>query len=168
MKTGPAAKAAPAEEEGAGEEKVEEGLPEWFREGMARDALFRGDLSGLKMLSRGMGEEEIEREEAAVKAWTKDSVDWVTADLSRLFRKDYNVIRSRGASSILICTPRPLFINQRSLANFHIAQNNWNDVHPNLKDLPPKWPGVGLAHGLRDEHLVPNCKCFPTLKKLPF
>jgi len=42
------------------------------------------------------------------------------------------------------------------------GENYWRDIHPGKQDLPPGWPGVGLIHGLADEHLVPNCKlnCF--------
>jgi hypothetical protein len=35
------------------------------------------------------------------------------------------------------------------------------DILPNKEDMPEGWPGVGLEHGLREEHLVPRCTlCF--------
>jgi len=101
MKTGSTAEPATAEpapaEEGAGGEKEEEKFPQWFREGEARDALFRGDLSQVKILSRGMSEEDIEMEENMVKALTRQALNWANGNSSRLFRKDYNAIRLRGA-----------------------------------------------------------------------
>ena len=127
-------------------------------DGMKRDALVRRSVREPKWLGeQDRGEQDVQ-EDLAVQTMTEARLDQLNADISLLFRKDYNKIRLRGALSIFI---PPSFSLLNDVFWFHAAQNNWNDVHPNLKDLPRMWPGVDLDFGLRDEHLAPNCKYFP-------
>jgi hypothetical protein len=44
--------------------------------------------------------------------------------------------------------------------SLHTGKNHWRDIHPNIEDLPDGWPGRGLEHGLRLEHLIPSRKLF--------
>ncbi|KIM42826.1 hypothetical protein M413DRAFT_444478 [Hebeloma cylindrosporum] len=74
-------------------------------------------------------------EEKVIDAQTKVRLEkrlaWYREDPTRLFGPEYHLFRLHGL-------------------------NNWRDVFPNLEDMPPGWPGKGLDHGLRDEHLSPR------------
>ncbi|KIM37240.1 hypothetical protein M413DRAFT_30975 [Hebeloma cylindrosporum] len=61
----------------------------------------------------------------------RERLAWYREDPRRKFGPEYHLFRQHGL-------------------------NNWRDVFPNLEDMPPGWPGKGLDHGLRDEHLSPR------------
>lgn len=66
-------------EDGGGET-----IPAWIQEGIARDAAFQKPQT-------------IQQEDKQVAEFTRARLEWLNGDSSRLFRKDINAIRLRGA-----------------------------------------------------------------------